>query len=62
MHPHHKVHPFRATTVELAREPHTLQIKLHAPAELHPFCESLVAWMRTVGYSGKDSFAVRLAL
>ncbi len=62
MHPHHNVYPFRATTVELAQEPNALLIQLHAPAELHPFVESLSAWVRTVGYAGKDILAVRLAL
>jgi serine/threonine-protein kinase RsbW len=35
---------------------------LHVPAEVHPFAESLSAWMRTVGYSHNDIFAVWLAL
>jgi serine/threonine-protein kinase RsbW len=62
MHPHHKECPFHTRTVDLAQEPHTLQIQLHSPTQLHPFSESLAAWMRTVGYSPKDIFAVRLAL
>jgi serine/threonine-protein kinase RsbW len=62
MYPHHKDYPFRARTVDLAREPHALQIQVRAPAELHPFYEALAVWMRAIGYSRKDIFAVRLAL
>lgn len=62
MHPNYKDYPFRASTIELAREPHSQQIQMHAPSELHPFVEALAAWMRAIGYSGKDVFAVRLAL
>jgi serine/threonine-protein kinase RsbW len=62
MHPHPKENPFHARTVELAREPNTLQTQMHSPAELLPFSEALVVWMREIGYSRKDIFAVRLAL
>src|SRR5438477_4353140 len=62
MYPHSKDHPFRARTVELSREQNALQIQVHSPAELQPFSESLQGWMRVVGYSRKDIFAVRLAL
>jgi serine/threonine-protein kinase RsbW len=62
MHPHHQDHPFRARTVDLALEPHALQIQVHSPAELHPFSEALEVWMKSSGYPQKDIFAVRLAL
>jgi anti-sigma regulatory factor (Ser/Thr protein kinase) len=62
MVPHHKNQPFAARTVDLAQEPHTLQVRVHSPAELRLFSDALEAWMRTVGYSHKDIFAVRLTL
>jgi serine/threonine-protein kinase RsbW len=57
-----KNQPFHARTANLAQEPHALQIKVHAPAELQLFCDALQGWMRTIEYSQKDIFAVRLAL
>jgi serine/threonine-protein kinase RsbW len=60
MHPHSN--PFRAGTVNLALEPHMLQIHVHSPAELRSFSDALEVWMRTIGYAAKDMFAVRLVL
>jgi serine/threonine-protein kinase RsbW len=62
MHPHSQEHHFRARTVDLALEPHALQMQLASPAELRFLIEMLKAWMRILRYPKKDIFAVRLAL
>jgi serine/threonine-protein kinase RsbW len=62
MHPDHKDLHAHAKTVDLASEPHALQIQVHSPAELGLFFEMLEAWMKALGYLRKDLFAVRLAL
>jgi anti-sigma regulatory factor (Ser/Thr protein kinase) len=57
-----KAHPVLARAVDLGREPHAQQIQVHSPAELHPFSKALALWMKVLGYSPKDLFAVWLAL
>ena len=55
-------HPVQARAVDLCREPHAREIQVHSPAEMHPFSEALALWMRVLGYSPKDLFAVWVAL
>jgi serine/threonine-protein kinase RsbW len=62
MHPHRKDNPFHARMFDLAREPHTLHVRVHSPAELLPFSQAIAVWMRAIGYSGTDIFAIRLTL
>ena len=62
MQPQPKAHPVLARAVDLGREPLAREIQIHSPAEPHPFSEALALWMRVLGYSPKDRFAVWLAL
>jgi serine/threonine-protein kinase RsbW len=52
----------RAAMVDLGGNEAVRRVVLRKPAELHPLAEKVDNWMRVLGYSGKDIFAVRLAL
>jgi serine/threonine-protein kinase RsbW len=51
----------RAEMIDLGGNPAVRRVSLGRLAEVRPLCEKLENWMRVLGYTGKDIFAVRLA-
>jgi serine/threonine-protein kinase RsbW len=62
MHHYGKDNRERAAMIDLGTHESVRRVVLHALGELRPLSEALDAWMRVLGYAGKDIFAVRLAL
>jgi serine/threonine-protein kinase RsbW len=62
MHYYGKERRERAAMIDLGTSESVRRVLLRLPAELRPLSEALEGWMRVLGYTGKDIFAVRLAL
>lgn len=52
----------RAGMIDLGGQEAVRRVVLHSPAELRPLLEKVENWMRVLGFSRKDVFAVKLAL
>src|SRR5262249_47369272 len=62
MHHYGKENRGQAAMIDLGGNEAVRRVALRSPAGLRPLWECLENWMRVFGYSGKDIFAVRLAL
>jgi serine/threonine-protein kinase RsbW len=62
MHYYGKEHRERLAMVDLGVNESVRRVALRMLAELSPLSEAVENWMRVLGYTGKDIFAVRLAL
>ncbi len=62
MHHYGKVKRNQEALIDLGPNESVRRVALHSLAELSPLWEAIEIWMRILGYSGKDLFAMRLAL
>jgi serine/threonine-protein kinase RsbW len=62
MHYYGKETREHAAMIDLGTNQSARRVALRSLAELRPLWESFESWMRVLGYSGKDIFAMRLAL
>ena len=61
MHNYGRVNHDHHVSMGLGLETHACRVTIHSPEELHVIFEKLEAWMKIVGYSRKDIFAVLLS-
>jgi len=62
MHCFDRAGPFRVAAVDLGLEKNLQRADIHSPSEMRDIFEKLEGWMRLMGYSRRDLFAVKLAL